>query len=722
MTVNINDTVDRYPISGVGPYAFSYRIFDETDLAVTAILADIPTLLSLSLDYTVTGENVEAGGSITLQAATAVLYAGYTLDIRSDIAQTQPTRIRNQGAFLPAIHEDALDRLSRQIQDLGRKSNASLRLPDNELTDAVAPSVASRKGRYLFADAITGAFTWVTNIAASAFTQSIFNQYLTDALQFLYSILNPRSPAEIAASVTPVNYAYLAPNILRYGTNATPNTTDMTAAVQAAINANGLCYFPAGTYRIATSVTLTDGCMVYGDSKGFSTITSPAGVHTFMWAPAGATDRNGPSLHDLTINSDYPISINNLTATLGDGSGDSPCMRSHFYNLNCTAVTANSGYGFNAAKMFDSEIDKCYFANYSVGILLHGCDLNDVHTNRIIQFSTYGILEQSAQTFCSQNRIHHNDILAPTGTTATYFKSTAIHVNFCDNYMEKPSGTCTGFVDITSIGAPTYGSNVITLPFSIVIRDNRCDGEGFAGFVYRINPVNAVSIVCENRDTTGGNGTSSFSTPVFPVYSSGSGHYKSVKISGKSWGVWHQFRSQGPYTGSHKGLVCTGENISAIIDKDSGSTVQVLGRAIVLPIAFTGNAWVVPNALSTVNDLFFDSVQYSLTVIARSTAAAGDTLNIAMGSNAHGTTPLACALTDQYKRFSYAFTGRARAGFDSMGALFTRTGAVGDIHIADVSFEMLENTMVSLPSSAPAGGSKQMYYDGADSNRVKFVP
>lgn len=44
-------------------------------------------------------------------------------------------------------------------------------------------------------------------------------------------------------------------------------------------------------------------------------------------------------------------------------------------------------------------------------------------------------------------------------------------------------------------------------------------------------------------------------------------------------------------------------------------------------------------------------------------------------------------------------------------------------HIPGVSTIMCQSgTIPNLPSVAPAAGSKQMWYDPADSNRVKYVP
>lgn len=89
--------------------------------------------------------------------------------------------------------------------------------------------------------------------------------------QFLY----PQTTSEIAASATPVNNSYQPGNVLRYGTNATPGTTDMTAAVQAAINqasqvGGAPVYAPCGTYLVDTLTfpnqsSGTQGFVMYGD-------------------------------------------------------------------------------------------------------------------------------------------------------------------------------------------------------------------------------------------------------------------------------------------------------------------------------------------------------------------------------------------------------------------------------------------------------------------------
>jgi len=225
MTTEVNDTVERYTISGNGPYAFSFRIFDEDDLTVTALdSASLdPVTLTVNSHFTVTGVNDEDGGSITLIGSTATTYAGDTLDIRSNTPLEQPASIKNQGSFAPQVHETAFDRLSRQVQDQQRQIKQSFRYPDNVNLDGRMTTRAAWASRYVYVNE-DGEFEPASSIGSTALTQSIIGE-----------TLYPRTAAEIAASVTPVNYAYNVGVVERYQTYV-DSSTDMATGLQAAIN------------------------------------------------------------------------------------------------------------------------------------------------------------------------------------------------------------------------------------------------------------------------------------------------------------------------------------------------------------------------------------------------------------------------------------------------------------------------------------------------------
>lgn len=87
--------------------------------------------------------------------------------------------------------------------------------------------------------------------------------------QYLGMILNPQTSAEKAAGVTPVNYAYAAYNVLRYGNNTIPGTTDMltafTNALSSASISTNAVFVPAGNYRLSSGITVPAGVLMYSD-------------------------------------------------------------------------------------------------------------------------------------------------------------------------------------------------------------------------------------------------------------------------------------------------------------------------------------------------------------------------------------------------------------------------------------------------------------------------
>lgn len=368
MTVETNDTVERYTVSGVGPYAFSFRVFDQDEIAVTAISgAGVSTTLAITANYSVTGVDDEDGGAITLTAGTATTYAGYTLDIRSNTVEYQPTSIRNQGSFLSEVHENAFDRLSRQIQDLSRKVRGSLRYPDDGTTDGVAPSIAGRAGRYLSANTITGAFEWVTSIVSTALTQSIFNQYQADSDPY------KRTAVESAAGVTPENYTYLPLDARRYGlSTAASATTNTTALNNASLVANtaggGIVEIPEGTFsingtllfyaspnlgqvifrgrgKVATTLSYTGSATAFGVSAA-STRIYDCGIRDLTVVNAGS-GTVGLDLDSVSTSSFEHVTITNFpTAARLHSTIEGGCLYTRWYDVTAQ-MNGSAVVGFN---------------------------------------------------------------------------------------------------------------------------------------------------------------------------------------------------------------------------------------------------------------------------------------------------------------------------------------------------------------------------------------
>lgn len=113
-----------------------------------------------------------------------------------------------------------------------------------------------------------------------------------------------RTAAETAAAVVPVNYLYLPDNLLRYGTNTTPGTTDMTTAFQNMALASATPYVPSGTYLVTASINVRasqhwtfDGAVINITGTTLQVIVVPQGINDWSirgsWSVVGDNNSTG---------------------------------------------------------------------------------------------------------------------------------------------------------------------------------------------------------------------------------------------------------------------------------------------------------------------------------------------------------------------------------------------------------------------------------------------
>lgn len=146
--MTVSSTTNRMDYTGNGvasTFAFTFRIFAETDLRVTMlhVATGVETTLAWPADFTVTGVNDPAGGSITL--VDGALGANYKLTVRFDADPLQDTDVRNQGKFYPEIHEDVFDFLTLLIQSARDDIRRSLRLSETSEVDGQLPAPEAGK-------------------------------------------------------------------------------------------------------------------------------------------------------------------------------------------------------------------------------------------------------------------------------------------------------------------------------------------------------------------------------------------------------------------------------------------------------------------------------------------------------------------------------------------------------------------------------------------------
>ena len=140
---------------------------------------------------------------------------------------------------------------------------------------------AARAGGHSFL--IVNGLPTVGILSSVPLTQSTFNGFLQGNPPYA------QTTAELLAGVTPATYNLLPGNVLRYGTNSSPGSTDMTAAVQAALNQSqepggADTYVPPGIYLISSSITIGTGTRLFGSGASNSVIllSSTANANNFV--------------------------------------------------------------------------------------------------------------------------------------------------------------------------------------------------------------------------------------------------------------------------------------------------------------------------------------------------------------------------------------------------------------------------------------------------------
>lgn len=130
MTVSTEVDHNEYTGNGVTTsFPYTFRVFKESDLVVQVVdLDENIAVLALDTDYTVTGAGGYNGGNVILSKALA---NGYQISISRELKVTQETDLRNHGKFFAEVHEDALDKLTMLIQQVGSMFRLALRKPSS---------------------------------------------------------------------------------------------------------------------------------------------------------------------------------------------------------------------------------------------------------------------------------------------------------------------------------------------------------------------------------------------------------------------------------------------------------------------------------------------------------------------------------------------------------------------------------------------------------------
>lgn len=373
MTITSTVTAIQSPGNGSATvFAAPMKIFAATDLIVGFIVAGV--YIQQTSGYNVTNIDLNGGCTVTFTIPPPL---GTTVDIRTDTPETQGTEFANLGSYLPESTTDTCDRIVRMVQDLSRQTyDYGIHGPDTESVPwTPLPGAANRAGGALIFDAnglpIIG--VPVTGTISGPLVVSLLTQDL------IGGVIYPASNAENSISAVIVNHGYPYGHVYRYGTNAIPGTTDITAAINTCAN---VCRQGSYTLQLPADILLVS------NSVNFSSITVQGlgeglAGSAYIIRSAGSsfdivTSTGGTVLKDMRVDGANPGATGGLT---GDNISFKAVSPAHPYLntlINVASTNARArciyierggytsffhvqclGAGLHALECFGTNVDEC---------------------------------------------------------------------------------------------------------------------------------------------------------------------------------------------------------------------------------------------------------------------------------------------------------------------------------------------------------------------------
>lgn len=494
-------------------------------------------------------------------------------------------------------------------------------------------------------------------------------------------------------------------------TPSNPETWDWTPAFQAS-GATGESISCRDQLYLCGPVTYAPGWRVHGEGGGrfldvnVKTVIRSLNAGESLFTSTASTfsgQREAPSFFDVRLESDFPVKIGDYSVAVTDGGASPYEMRAMIYRCSFAPITSNFGDGLVLVKCFDHIIEGNDITGFARGLIELGSDLGSIRSNRIINFTQYGLLQMSTATFGSQTIVANNEFLGG-GVGSTFLKSTSRHARIINNYFERSGSVqVAGFIDVNYDAAndPVLGPNPVssTRLLSVVVEFNRIDGKANAGvFVYRWEPISFFARI-HDTGTSGPLASKPWLTIVgdeLPLFANAlNSPLYSFKGGSQNPDVWRTFE-QGPVSTLFGGVSF---DVHSILDLNNSElrrnnayvNVRLVERGILLKATLVDTLFhcIFRGANGLANFLFKEGVTYNVKVVARSKGAASKLSIVKIAGGAQQGSTIVTDLTSQNTVISTTFTGPASTATAGLAFHLGLAGVAADTIIESVSFSQV---------------------------------
>jgi hypothetical protein len=330
-----------YAASGTGPYAFTFEILNQTDIAVYKA----STLLTLTTDYTVT-INANGTGSVTL--VTTAGTSNITIVGAKNIQRT--TDFTTGGDLFANTLNDELDNQTIFIQQVAETAERGLKAPVVDPTDInmTLPAKASRVGTVLAFNATTGnpeagpSIGSVTTVAAQSANINTVATNIGSVNTVAGNITNVNTVAGVSSNVTTVASNISNVNTVADDLNEGVSEINTVAVNIADVNSVGTNISNVNTVAgISANVT-----SVAGNASNINTVAGNNGNVTTVAGISG----NVTTVAGISANVTTVAGINAAVSTVATNNANVSTVATNIaaVNTNATNIVAIQNASTNA--------------------------------------------------------------------------------------------------------------------------------------------------------------------------------------------------------------------------------------------------------------------------------------------------------------------------------------------------------------------------------------